>query len=187
MTLAESETLSSSRAATYIFYKLNVGLGAKNVVLSYTPVDTTTQAITIFALAGVNQISPIAQTKDAYNCYNTGTYNMNFTAADIKGLMVSAASANGGGITFNSAGYTQYGGGYVKTEYKLNPAINETVSWIFSAIGNSACATAFAAAPSSGGEPVSVSPFFNFFKNFESPWKKKGGVWQPSNLGIVTI
>ena len=38
-----------------------------------------------------------------------------------------------------------------------------------------------------GGEPVSVSPFFNFFKNFENPWKKKGGIWQPQNKGLVTI
>ncbi len=37
-----------------------------------------------------------------------------------------------------------------------------------------------------GGEPVSVSPFFNFFKNFENPWMK-GGVWQPNNKGLVTI
>ena len=30
-----------------------------------------------------------------------------------------------------------------------------------------------------GGEPVSVSPFFNFFKSFENPWLKKGNLWQP--------
>lgn len=189
MTIAESETLSNERAATYIFYKLNVGLGAKNIVLSYTPVGTTNHAITILALAGVNQISPIAQTKDAYNCYNAGTYNMAFTAADINGLMVSAASSNSGGITFNSAGYTQYSqvSGFAITEYKLAPAINESVSWIFGEAGNSACATAFAAVPSLGGEPVAVSPFFNFFKTFENPWLKKGGLWLPKTTGFVTI
>jgi hypothetical protein len=37
----------------------------------------------------------------------------------------------------------------------------------------------------SGGEPVSVSPFFNFFKTFENPWN--GGLWQPKNKGLVTI
>lgn len=35
------------------------------------------------------------------------------------------------------------------------------------------------------GSPA-VSPFFNFFKNFENPWMK-GGVWQPNNKGLVTI
>jgi len=30
-----------------------------------------------------------------------------------------------------------------------------------------------------GGEPVAVSPFFNFFKSFENPWLKKGNLWQP--------
>ena len=38
-----------------------------------------------------------------------------------------------------------------------------------------------------GGHPVAISPFFNFFKNFENPWKKKGGLWQPQNKGLVTI
>ena len=30
----------------------------------------------------------------------------------------------------------------------------------------------------SGSQPA-ISPFFNFFKNFENPWKRKGGIWQP--------
>lgn len=29
-----------------------------------------------------------------------------------------------------------------------------------------------------GGQPA-ISPFLNFFKNFENPWKMKGGIWQP--------
>lgn len=37
-----------------------------------------------------------------------------------------------------------------------------------------------------GGSGVAISPFFNFFKNFENPWKKKGGIWQPEN-GLATI
>ena len=36
-----------------------------------------------------------------------------------------------------------------------------------------------------GGQPA-ISPFFNFFKNFENPWKKKGGIWQPEK-GLATI
>ena len=38
----------------------------------------------------------------------------------------------------------------------------------------------------SGSQPA-ISPFFNFFKNFENPWKRKGGIWQPNKKGLVTI
>ena len=41
--------------------------------------------------------------------------------------------------------------------------------------------------PLDSGEPVSVSPFFNFFKNFENPWMEQGGLWQPNKKGLVTI
>lgn len=99
---------------------------------------------------------------------STGAKNITLDAAEITKMF------NG---TYNNYGFVMFLPDVAETLHRYSSSSDATSS-------NRPKVTAEWYVP--GGNSVSVSPFFNFFKNFENPRKKKGGIWQPEN-GLATI
>jgi len=184
MTLIESAGSGAFRVYIY-YYVVGTYTGNKNVTPACSGGSAVWNAAALYS--EVDQLNPIKESET-----NTGTGTslaVTFGAADPNGAIQTAKIGSVGiNDIIDEAGFTNIlQTASYEADYKVG--VSAAQSCTYSGAGSMGRAIVAAALKSyiaiSGGNPVAISPNFMFFKNFELPWQKKGGLWQPKNKGLA--
>lgn len=181
------DSYNSRGSIQRIYYYLNPGAGSGT--LSFTLSANTVMTIGAITLSNVNRAAPFGTViKD--NTANNGI-SLAVPPDEVQFRIGNVWIAGYYGNPTVGSGQTRIywggvGGANIHTmaaSYKIGGTNTLSESG-----GGDKQMVGFVVYPSieTSGEPVSVSPFFNFFKNFDNPWQKKGGLWLPDK-GLVTI
>ena len=190
--IAKTYVESSAWTSSGLWALLNPDVGTYNIV--GTPSGSCNGGFVAINLSGVKITSPYGSTHSAAAQGTSIDTALTLTKDQIMigicGFQTdsgNSASLTSGTAIYNNVGSSNDGFYYHNSSGARNTGIGvKHCSWTQLSSGWSAVSLALNAAPA-GGEPVSISPFFNFFKNFENPWMEQGGLWQPNKKGLVTI
>lgn len=191
--IAKTYVNGSAYSSSGIWALLNPPAGTYNIVA--TPNGACNGGFVAINLTGIKTTAPYGTTNSNAGLGTSVSTELTLTKdqrmVGICGFQTNSgnsATINSGAAIYNNIGSSTSGYYYHKSSGAWNSGIGARVCrWTTLSYGWSAVSLALNAEPEAGGEPVSISPFFNFFKNFEMPWKKKSGIWQPQNPGLVTI
>ena len=184
----------SAYTSSGIWALLNPDIGTYNIVA--TPNAACNGGFCAINIGGISLSNPYGSTHS--NAALSASVDTSLTLT-IDQIMVgicgwqtnlaTTATLSTGTAIYNNIGSSTGGYYFHKSSGAWNTGVGtKHCSWTLShSYGWSAVSLALNAGIPSGGEPAAISPFFNFFKNFENPWTKKGGLWQPSNPGLQTI